>query len=103
MATGLDLSAVHVLKKIPGQQMFRVAETHPALRLGSGDNVLYIQHGRVFSAGGDHIPSDKLPDWFKVELEKCSQDALLACGYGRVSTPKPARKPKVTEDAGTQS
>ena len=79
----LDLSGVHVFKKTPGTNSFRLVDTKPLMRLCSGSNVVFIQHGRYWTPGGDPIPSKELPEWARVELTKVSQAALAECGIHR--------------------
>lgn len=77
-----DLRGVHVMKRVPGSHQFRLAEVHPALRLGKGDEHLYIQNGTVFDEGGTQVKD--LPGWFAEEVAKCSPHTLAECGYAAV-------------------
>ena len=100
MAQGLDLTGIHVLRKVPGSQQWALAKTQPALRLCSQDEVVYIQHGKVFSAGGLPIADKDLPGLFSVELGKCNPVVLKECGWDkpveavrRGEKARPAAKP----------
>lgn len=85
----LQLRGVHVYKKIPGKNAFQLSEIHPAMRIGSGENHLYIQNGEVFAEGGDRIPPDQYPGWFLDELGKVSPKALQETGF---SLPRGVKK-----------
>ena len=79
----LQLRGVHVFEKVANTGAFKLARVTPYLRLGTLNEVLYIQSGRVFSEEGGEIPTDKLPGWFKGEVEKASKAALRECGWPR--------------------
>lgn len=103
MAQGLDLTGIHVLRKVPGSQQWALAKTQPALRLCSQDEVIYIQHGKTFSAGGNLIADRDLPGWFATELGKCNPTVLKECGWEKpvvavkpTKAAKPAAKPVET-------
>ena len=76
----LNLRQVHVLKKVPGKQEWRLAEVHPAIRIGHGEEQLYLQNGAVHDAAGNEIPLDKVPAWFMAEAGKMSAEALKSVG-----------------------
>lgn len=77
----LDLRGVHVVKKIPGTQNYRLAEVHPALRFANEESNLYIQDGRVFDAGGNIVGAKDIPDWFKDAVSKANPVALREAGW----------------------
>lgn len=82
--TKLQLRGVHVFKKqnMPnGAAVVRLAEVNPYIRLGSKDGVLFIQNGRVFSEEGGEIAKEKLPGWFKEEVQKADKAALREAGW----------------------
>lgn len=86
----LDLGQVHVFDKIPGTHQFAIKKAQPALRLSSNGEVVYIQHGKFWTAGGLPIPERDLPGWVKDELGKCNPKALAEAGYVKAL---PAAKP----------
>lgn len=56
---------------------------------------LIIQHGHVYSEGGDFMPKDSLPPWFWEEAKKISPEGLAKVKYAipvkhRDEVPKPA-------------
>lgn len=82
----LQLRGVHVFEKQQtpsGGSVVRLTKINPYMRVGCKDGVLYIQGGRVFSEEGGEMPADKLPGWFKEEVEKASKAALRECGWPR--------------------
>lgn len=84
MANKLQLRGVHVFKKqqLPsGQTVVRLAEVNPYIRFGHQDGVLFIQNGKVFSEEGGEVAKDKLPGWFKTEVEKADKAALREAGW----------------------
>jgi hypothetical protein len=77
---GFNLSQIHVSEREPGTQNYRVTKVYPAMRLSSAGQVVYLQHGRYWTPGGDPIRSKDLPDWVTSELKKCSPAALAEVG-----------------------
>src|SRR5262245_57129298 len=68
----------------PGTLEPQVTGTHHYVRLRGGDGheaPLYIQDGRVYGEGGDEVAASELPEWFEVEVAKCSPAALAAVGW----------------------
>jgi len=84
---------VHEYQRVPGSLEVRLVRTNPYLALtkkvGDSAEMLFIQSGQVWSAGG--VPIENLPDWFAEELAKCSPAALLEAGWKPVP-PAPARE-----------
>jgi hypothetical protein len=80
----LALGKVHVFATIEGIPQPQIVEEHHYIRLrGDGaEYPLYIQGGRVFAENGPEVAADELPEWFDVELAKCSPQALAAVGWG---------------------
>lgn len=81
----LNLRGVHVFQKIPGQSEYRLKETHPAMRIAQGMDVLYIQDGQVYDAGGGLV--EKYPEWFLSEIQKTNPVALREVGF-KLNLPK---------------
>lgn len=72
---------VHVTEKVPGSSNeSRIVRTHHYIRVAAnGSPPLYVQGGQIFSEGGPLV--DEVPDWFWVEICKCSDAALRAAGF----------------------
>lgn len=81
--TKLQLRGVHVFEKVANSGAFKLARTNPYMRFGNGAEALFIQAGRVLSEEGGEVAADKLPAWFKEEVEKASKPALRECGWPR--------------------
>ena len=83
----LALDKVHVYARhedpVTGEVAQRLVEHNPFLRLSNGvaDAPIYIQHGQTYGEGGDVIPESALPDWFYEQLERCTDQALIAVGW----------------------
>ena len=81
MSSSLKLRQVHVYKKVPGKNVFALAEIHPAIRLGSGEEHLYIQNGAVFTEGGDPVLAKDYPGWFVDAAAKLNPKVLQETGF----------------------
>lgn len=88
MGRNLQLRGVHVYQKIPNTNQFRLKEVHPYVRLSKDGTEVYIQDGSTYTAGGEVLPKDKLPDWFNEEIAKVNPAVLRECGYAK----EPAKK-----------
>lgn len=85
----LNLREIHKYEKVPGKtNVVRLVKTSPAMRLGTEEGCYFIQHGKVFSAGGVEVPAKDLPGWFNDLVAKADPDALAECGWRPVA-PKP--------------
>lgn len=90
----LDLGQVHVFDKIPGTHQFAIKKAQPAIRLSNNGDVVYIQHGKFWTAGGIPLAEKDLPGWAKDELGKCNPKTLAEAGYVKPVSVKSPLKPK---------
>lgn len=81
MARKLALDGVHVLAKVPGTSMFTLKSINTAMRLGNGDESVYLQSGQVFDEGGQPMPDKDLPGWFDEAIARCNPKVLAEIGY----------------------
>lgn len=62
------------------QPNFPHSNVNPSMRLSSGGESVYIQHGRYWTAAGDPIMTKDLPGWVAAEMQKCSVASLAEVG-----------------------
>lgn len=77
----LNLRGVHVVEKVPNKNEYRLKEIHPVVRLSSGEEVVFIQDGTVYDAGGNVLEEDTRPGWFISEVGKMTPTALREVGF----------------------
>lgn len=75
-----NLRQVHVFERQPGTRTDVLKYTNPAMRLRSGDEEVWIQHGQYWTSSGQKIKPSNLPSWVAEELKKCNPVALAECG-----------------------
>jgi hypothetical protein len=85
----LNLRGVHVYEKINGQAMFRLKETHPAMRLAHSNETFHIQDGLVFEESGKQVPWENVPGWVLDAMELANPVAAREAGWkGRPASQK---------------
>lgn len=69
----------------------KIVRVRPYVRLsrGSGEPVLYLQDGGVYTESGAR--ADPLPPWFAEELKKVDSKVLQAVGFDNWDKPKRGR------------
>lgn len=63
----------HQYKMMKGAPV--LVKTVPYIRLSNGSEVIYLQAGKYFWAGGDEVKAKELPDWVKDHVGKLSETA----------------------------
>lgn len=90
----LNLNKVTEFAAVQGTAQIQLVAEHHFIRLkgAEAESALYIQGGRVYGEGGPEIDAGELPEWFDVELSKCSPQALAAVGWGPIGEPGNPRR-----------
>lgn len=70
---------VHHMTKLAGQQGYRITAVTPLTRLSNLGEVVLLQHGQFWDAGGNALKT--LPAWAYAEMRKMSPAALKEVGF----------------------
>lgn len=84
MAHELNLREVQKYERVPGKpNTVRLTKVSPVMRFGNKEGHLFIQHGKVFDAGGREVKAKDLPGWFEEAVATADPAALAECGYAK--------------------
>lgn len=73
---------VHHMTKLAGQQGYRITSITPLTRLTNYGEVVLLQHGQFWDAGGNALKT--IPAWAYAEMRKMSEAALKEVGFAAV-------------------
>lgn len=74
----------HHFQRNPDNGTYHVSKVTPIVRLSCNGSTLYLQRGQVFDEGGNVVKD--LPAWFYDEVGKCTDRALVECGFHKRPT-----------------
>ena len=93
----LDLTGVHELRPVPGQQGVALTVLKaPYKRFVNDGQRIIVQRGQFYGDGGQKILKKDAPEWLLKRLDELSDEARESVGL------KPKKGKKEEKDAGLQ-
>lgn len=93
-------AVVHHMNKDPETNRYRVTHITPLTRLSANGEVVMLQSGAFFDAGGVEIKSVDVPVWALKEMAKMTPKALKEVGFEEPVKPQ-ASNPEFLDPEGT--